>query len=83
MRRTHSAAPCPSLLLTSLAVYRLLQLVFHEPLVEAIFTLGLQPGADRTILGEISPQMCEIRCAATAVRVSRQPFVAGRSECAW
>ena len=35
MPRTHSATPCPCMLLPSLAVCRLQQLVFHKP-VEGI-----------------------------------------------
>ena len=74
MPRTHSAAPCPCMLLPSLAVCRLQQLVFHKP-VEGIFTPSCQPGAHRGVPGKISPMVWGVRCAAVAVRVARQSFV--------
>ena len=82
MRRTHSVAPCPCMLLPSLAVLSLAAALLHQPSVEGIFIPGLQPGAHRGVLGDISPMIWEIRCAAVAVRVSRQSFVEVASECA-
>ena len=83
MRRTHSVAPCPCLLLLRSRCLSLAAAVLYQSSVEGIFTPSCQPGAHRGVPGEISPMVWGVRCAAAAVRVARQSFVEVASECAY